>query len=69
MSFSDSTASDSTQKKEDIKNEINNYLCLGVKSSENLGWTMDDTFQFCLVFLRNASVVLQHLSPQRRLLV
>jgi len=32
---SDSTASDSTQKKEDIKNEISNYICLGVKSSEN----------------------------------
>jgi len=39
---SDSTASDSTQKKEDIKNEISNYLCLGVKSSESpLQWWLD----------------------------
>ena len=39
---SDSTASDSTQKEEDIKKEISNYLCLGVKSSENLlQWWLD----------------------------
>ena len=32
---SNSTASDTTQIKEDIDKDINNYLCLGVERSEN----------------------------------
>ena len=43
---SNSTASDTTQIKEDIDKEINNYLCLGIECSENpLKWWQMTFFQ------------------------
>ena len=41
------TASDTTQIKEDINKDINNYLCLGVEHSENpLKWWQDHQGHF-----------------------
>ena len=44
---SNSTASDTTQQKEDINKEINYYLSLGVERSENpLKWWQDHQRHF-----------------------
>ena len=60
---SHSTASDTTQIKGDIDEEINNYLCLGVERSENpLKWWQDhnDIFPTYPILLRNISASQLH---------